>query len=300
MPDKLPGPKGGSGLAPQPETHFGTPIRLLEKSARWVKNLPVLKKLPWDIPRRWYGAILDRLYPGGFERDIDGSERMLTLASIRAVGQEHEPEAHRIILGAIQPGDTVADVGASAGLYTIPMARRVGDTGRVFAFEPDEQSFKTLRRHVELNGVSQRVELIRAAVADERGSVRFISGQGPLSHIAPPGNTAAASSTECVRLDDVFADSKVAVMKVDVEGYEEKVLRGAARLLTDPDRSPSVVLLDLHPFAWQGAGLTTTQESLVVFLNECGYRVETLQGHPVVRTSAPTYNIAAYKSRASR
>lgn len=80
-------------------------------------------------------------------------------------------------------------------------------------------------------------------------------------------------------LDDEFPTQRVDLIKVDVEGFEEKVLRGGTRLLKDPSRAPRALYIEVHPFAWKD--VRTGSDSLLRLLRDCGYQVTTLEGQPV-------------------
>jgi hypothetical protein len=82
-----------------------------------------------------------------------------------------------------------------------------------------------------------------------------------------------------VCLDSVFADEPVDLLKIDVEGYELHVLRGAAGLLNDANRAPRAVFVEVHPSAWEGFGVT--DRSFLEELWQAGYRVSDLAGNDV-------------------
>ena len=86
-------------------------------------------------------------------------------------------------MAQVQPDDVVADIGAYIGLYTVALAKRVGPSGRVIAFEPDSLNFTALKEHLRLNKVADRVDLIQAAVGAHNGNVLFESGRGSESHV---------------------------------------------------------------------------------------------------------------------
>jgi len=171
----------------------------------------------------------------------------------------------------------VADVGAFIGLYTLAIAQRVGANGRVVAFEPNPESHALLRSHVELNTLTDRVELHQLAVGAEEGVVALTVNRGSMAAITQRTDSSTVS-VRCVRLDDVWGDRPLDVLKIDVEGYEEQVLRGATRLLSRQER-PRVIFIEVHPYAWEASG--TSSESLLLLLVDHGYRVTLLDGRPV-------------------
>ena len=140
----------------------------------------------------------------------------------------YEATKQRAFAAAVRPGYVVYDVGANVGFYSLLASRLVGPRGRVMAFEPAPANLRYLRRHVALNH-SANVEVVDAAVSDRERFMRF--DEGPNRY---EGRLAAHGGIEvrCVSLDE-FASTHAHpdVIKIDVEGGELDVLRGAAGLL---------------------------------------------------------------------
>lgn len=157
----------------------------------------------------------------------------------------YEPEIWRLLLDQLRPDDIFVDVGANVGLYSIAGARRVPD-GRVWAVEADPQNAALLRRHVDLNGVADRVTVIEAAAGDGEGDVAFSALGIPQSSVEDIWESGrGVQRVPLVRLDQVVAETDV--MKIDVEGYEGEVLAGSAALLSDSERRPRLILVEVHP-----------------------------------------------------
>ena len=70
----------------------------------------------------------------------------------------------------------------------------------------------------------------------------------------------------------------IELLKIDVEGWEEKVLEGASLLLSDKDRSPRLIYIEVHPFAWKEVG--TSWDSLINLLSKYNYKISTLDNIP--------------------
>ena len=172
----------------------------------------------------------------------------------------------------------MADVGASIGLYTLALAHRVGPTGQVHAFEPDRESFDWLSCNVDLNGVGEWVHLHCCAVGDESGTLAFAGDRGTESSVVEAPSLGSCR-VESVQLDRAFAGKKLDLLKIDVEGFEEKVLRGAAGLLSDSARGPRTVFVEIHPFAWERFGVI--DRSLLQILWHAGYEVFDLTANRV-------------------
>lgn len=145
---------------------------------------------------------------------------------------------HRLI----EPGETVADVGANIGYITSLAAARVGPNGRVVAFEPHPRAYELLERNAarwrEGGGIGE-VELLRLALSDAAGEGTLLSpsfeantGLGSLQGDQLDAPDSDAIEVPLARLDEVAGADAIDVMKIDVEGHEADVLRGAGGLLT--------------------------------------------------------------------
>ena len=133
----------------------------------------------------------------------------------------------------IRPGDTVIDVGANVGHYTVRLARIVGPEGRVIAFEPVPHTFAMLVENVESAALGQ-VSFVNAAATSEPARLRFDVPQwehGGLNYYQ--SRVSASGETEVVGLpvDAVLPPGRVSFVKVDVEGHELACLKGCRRLI---------------------------------------------------------------------
>ena len=231
----------------------------------------------WDQLRTPYTVLLATLAQNGLKRVINGTDLIRLTPEYRAITENYEPDVWRHVMGEARVGDVVADVGSNIGLYAIALAKRVGDTGKVHAFEPDPVNFRALDRHCHLNQVTARVVPYQVAVARTDGRVAFEAGRGSESHIS---SGALVSEVDGVRLDTVFSGNRLDILKIDVEGFEEEVLKGASELLSDRARGPRIIYVEVHPFAWEE--VRTTSETLLTLLTDYGYRVQDLSGKEVV------------------
>jgi FkbM family methyltransferase len=145
----------------------------------------------------------------------------------------------------VAAGDVVFDVGAHAGFYTLLAARLAGPGGSVISFEPDPANLVALRRHIEVNGLAN-VTVIPAAVSDNGGRGRFRRDSGGhQGHLDPAGDI----EVQTVQLDTLWIESAVPpprLIKIDVEGEEVAVIRGARQLLCE---CKPVVLVAAHSAA---------------------------------------------------
>jgi FkbM family methyltransferase len=141
----------------------------------------------------------------------------------------------------VDPGDAVWDVGANVGLFTFASAGLAGEHGRVLAIEPDPWLSALLRDSVRLNGEATcSVEVLQIAVTDRPGNAilniarrgraaNFLSGYVPSTQT---GGARDATVVQTVTLDNLLDDwGPPRVVKIDVEGAEASVFRGATKLL---------------------------------------------------------------------
>ena len=158
-----------------------------------------------------------------------------------------EPDAQRLMQKHICPGSVVYDIGANHGVHTILMARLVGSSGHVYAFEPVPDIMSQLAENVRLNGFSN-VTGIELALGDRTGSASFVRGKDSSSgRLLELGSRLEGDlSVGITTLDDfVFVEGCQApgFVKLDVEGAESRVLSGAKRVLR---AYHPILLVDLH------------------------------------------------------
>jgi FkbM family methyltransferase len=176
----------------------------------------------------------------------------------------------------VKRGDVVVDVGANVGALTIPFARMVGPRGAVFAFEPQPFVYYLLCANVALNGL-QHVVCHRLALAHEVGVTLIkeldYTCPGNFGGFRVYDNATDAQVPTNVSTIDAWRLNKCALIKVDVEGMERMVLRGAYGTIR---RLKPVLWVECEP------ELFTTHLELIDWISQrLGYRVE--------RVSTPLY-----------
>lgn len=183
----------------------------------------------WQVWKRTTGRSLTVTFWAGLRIRIYPDNRSASLALYTGL-----PEYDDMLfaLRLLRPGDCVIDVGANIGLYSLLAASRIGD-GRVIALEPDPLTAARLRENTELNRL-RNVEVRVEAAGAEHGHARLTTGLDAENYIVGEGSTAATTTVLVSALDDlVDPGAQVALVKLDVEGFESEVLRGAGRLLTE-------------------------------------------------------------------
>jgi FkbM family methyltransferase len=223
--------------------------------------------------RRAFEAVLDRLPGDHLVSELPAGERVRLSARYRHASWN--PDEYRAFRAVVRRGVTVLDVGANVGAYTLMFATWVGETGRVIAFEPSPDTCEGLRTHVTLNEFDDRVTIVQAAAAAKTGHAEFAvhpsGGASSLALSSVPGATHVTVATSTI--DDVCREHALlpAVIKVDVEGAELDVLKGARNTLALPGLH---VFVEFHPAAWRTAGIT--RGDVEEELREHGFTVEPL------------------------
>ena len=161
----------------------------------------------------------------------------------------YEPHFAELFSLLVRPGDRCVDVGANVGVHTVRMARLAGHDGAVIAIEPDPDVMLRARHNVMLNDLVN-VQLVQAAASCRPGETslyrpgRSDTNRARASLMHHSYLTGATVTVPVVTVDDVCGESRVALIKIDVEGHEEAVVRGAARVI---DRDAPAVIFEYAP-----------------------------------------------------
>jgi len=213
------------------------------------------------------------LTPMGVLRTVDG-ERFRVDTRVRYLWNAgREPELRLFIREHLGADETVLDVGSHAGVYVL-LFTRWSSRARVHAFEPNPATREVLARHIRFNGVGDRVTINRVAVSDRTGRATFfalpLEGMSRLGTANPEiAGRAVPLSVETVSVDDYCMRHAIAPtwLRVDVEGFEFAVLRGA-RTVIRRGRPGLRIVVEMHPSAWKDAG--ETPESARALLDDLG------------------------------
>ena len=131
----------------------------------------------------------------------------------------------------IKKGDTVVDVGANIGLFTLFFSKLVGTTGRVIAFEPDPENFDVLKKNIELNEITN-VTLVQKGVSNKNESVKLYKSNVSGGHSLIKNEWAKEyTNIQTVTLDNYFRGEEIDMIKIDAEGFELEVIEGGKKLL---------------------------------------------------------------------
>lgn len=174
----------------------------------------------------------------------------------------------------LRADDLLLDIGANVGVYGLLSAKSTGC--RVIACEPAPDTFRTLSDNVRLNRLDDRIELHRIAAGDAEGTLTLSVGKHGLNHVVRGDGTTVPQR----RLDDIIGDRVPHALKLDVEGYEMHVLRGAPRILANPDFK--VVMVEINGLIERYG---ESVEGIRTHLRSYGFSAVAYD--PVARTLAP-------------
>jgi protein O-GlcNAc transferase len=131
-------------------------------------------------------------------------------------------------IAALQPNATVVDVGANIGNHSVFFALFTS-AARVVALEPYEVAFNLLESNLAANQLDCKVKALRCAVGADKGRCGLKVGRGNIGHTVVKEGEEIAVET----LDEILKAEEVSVIKIDVEGFEGEVLKGARKLLRE-------------------------------------------------------------------
>ena len=227
------------------------------------------------------------------ETKIFGKYVFYYLPNDKYIGQrialeKYEPYETQLILRQTKIGDTVVDVGANIGYYTVLLADKVGKNGKVYAFEPDKTNFEILKKNIKANNL-KNVVAVDAAVGNKNetktlyksnenlGDHKLFNDQFLISNVEiiqnplvgkttsslKKGGSLKTETVKIIKLDDYLANTKVDLIKIDTQGWETEVIDGAKELIK---KNNPVMFLEYSPASYTQAKLNG--EKMMKFLRK--------------------------------
>ena len=192
----------------------------------------------------------------------------------------YEYDKQQSFIQKIKPGDVVYDIGANVGFYTLIASKLITNTGRVYAFEPLPRNLIYLKKHIELNHITN-VEIFDVALSDTVGMLSFQEGPShAMGRISQAGSLQVKSTT----VDKSFSEHNMKPpthLKIDVEGGESKALLGSEQLLKN--YSPQLFVA-IHG--------SDQYQLCTQILTNWGYQIEILE-HPTKPNRKASFDIIA-------
>ncbi len=197
--------------------------------------------------------------------------------SLQLYGEFSQGEAD-LFEQLVHPGDTVVEVGANIGSHTVHLAQLAGETGTLYAFEPQRLVFQILCGNMALNSITN-AHCLQKCVGDASGTVkvpvldpRIVQNWGGVSLL----HTTEGEDVEKITLDSLGL-TRCDLLKIDVEGMEEQVIHGAEKLINT-----------CHPFIY-------TEVEDDDKKNQPLYRLLHHHGYRIYRHEPPLYNPNNYR-----
>ena len=201
--------------------------------------------------------------------------------------REYEPFLTRLFEQLLRPGMQVLDVGANMGYFSLLSASLVGESGRVYSWEPSPSNVKMLLASQLANGF-KNVEIVQAAAGRRSGLLNYFPNfsNGMVSEIGQvrPEQAFAAETVMALRIDDVLPrDAKIDFVKIDVEGFEYEALNGAMEMLR---RCRPMIVSEFCPKSLLSASGINGEEYLR-FLVDLGYDMQVVDEKKLIPGNIP-------------
>jgi FkbM family methyltransferase len=203
--------------------------------ARFFASHPLTR----DVPVRAWGRFIEWQIKSRLQDEVIvqwiGGQRLavrngLTGAPGNIYTGLHEFTDMMLPLHFLRKNDLFLDIGANVGTYAVLASGVCG--ANTWAFEPDPDTIRHLKRNIEINGLYELIRVHDLALGDSEGEVQFTIGLDTTNRVASNQDR----HTRAVRLqslDTLIGDNRPIMIKMDVEAYEEKVLLGAQRVLAN-------------------------------------------------------------------
>jgi FkbM family methyltransferase len=247
----------------------------------------IYENTPFPSLRRFYFTAFCRMVRNKrVEAIVDGMKYDLDLGEMIDLSlflNLYEPEVTKAIESYCLPGFVVLDIGANIGAHCLRFSKKVGPSGRVYAFEPADYAFNKLRKNLSLNS-AENVRPFRLALSDRNLERQAIAGKS--SWRTDGKRVEEGGTVDFARLDDWCAANgigRVDIVKLDVDGHEYPILKGGLETLR---RFRPILLLEVGAWHFREPGSNPLE-----ILSGLGYRFRDL------KTLADYPDLAAIRKR---
>ena len=185
-----------------------------------------------------------------------------------------EPEFMDIITEELTEGMVAFDLGANIGYITLIMADKVGESGHVYAVEPNPRNFAILNKNIQMNNYSERISTYQQAISNKNGTCSFfLSSSSNLGSLSATNNTKESIDVK-VQTGDTFLSDKLQpdFIKMDIEGAEVEAIEGMLKTL-EKKRGVVKILMETHSMYYNPEDSLKQQ---LIKLFEIGFRTKYL------------------------
>jgi FkbM family methyltransferase len=227
--------------------------------------------------------ILGFVFKKGIPRNINGFEIRFPVRYYRYYEENYEKETFSYFNECIKPGQTIFDIGAHIGLFSVFFSKKLNGTGKVICFEPTPSTFGILKQTVAFNHLANCIA-VNAAIAEKSGTLKFNltskDGEGSNANsLVETGQSVNATEVSVFSIDDYRRNHKlkIDILKIDVEGYELNALMGAKETF---ENDKPMGILALHPSSIKKLGQSLEQIWDLLETYRCEVK---FQGKPITR-----------------
>jgi FkbM family methyltransferase len=237
-----------------------------------IGKLPFAPKLYQILYKNFKPKGVVKVKAGGHTMFVDSHDS--ALAPYLIMHGSFDPEETFVLEKFLKNGMTFIDVGANVGYFSLIAARLVGEDGKVFAFEPDEDNFRLLERNIQENGY-KNIKVFMKAISDEVGTARFyLDSENLCAHSLNKKENSNFVEVETTILDELLKNEKVDVIKIDVEGAEQSVFDGMKDIIAKNNKL--AVITEFYPKAIRNFG-NSPKEYLKSFI-DAGFKLYRVKG----------------------
>lgn len=233
-----------SEAAVRSHLHLETIARLRQAMMDSQEFRSKIQQMQYSAGSKWVAVdVLDQ-----FVQWVDLHDRYVSQGCFN---NNWEPSETAYFISKLQKGDTVLDIGANIGWFSLVAAKHVGMHGHIHSFEPRPDTLRMLKRTILDNRLQDCVTVWPYALSDNPGRLKLVWGKDTdnpggsfMVNESKVGPGQEAAEVNVAVLDELLPDIAPDVIKIDVEGAEPRVFRGAQKAIA---RKKPPILSELHP-----------------------------------------------------
>lgn len=246
-------------------------MRRLQTTARRAAGLIGRESRLIRRLRPAYESFLDWYGDGrGIPWEINGVTYRIDPHQRHRLGQNYDAQVATFLSKHVKQGSLCFDVGANVGVYVLQFAHWSGPTGQVVAFEPNPSASIILEKHVQMNGLGERVRIVTSAVGETSGRQTLYAAEAEgMSRLGAPNQALEGKVTEItvpvVTLDEYCSSERLKPdwLFIDIEGFEIAALSGARELIQS--RSGELgIIVEMHPNVWDSSNTTRARAEMLL------------------------------------
>lgn len=206
--------------------------------------------------------------------------RDMSIAPHILIDRQWEPSITKFFHRRIKKGYRIIEIGSNIGYFTTISAKKVGSSGKIFAFEANPDVYKICKNNIELNGFDKIVDLKNLAISDKQGTIslqKFNLHQGNSTIVKKELLSGYGEEIESIivpteTIDNLLSDEHIDFIKIDAEGSERLIFSGMENLIK---KNPNIkILCEFFPERLMQAG--TSPHEFLDYLSKLGFTISTV------------------------